>query len=152
MRRYTGMRPHGDAAVFTPAPPVFVLDLEGQAGRVALVTDLWWGGESATTAAMRTRFSRDSAAGTGARTAVTVAKPNGPDGDPYFYLSSAYATTDPAPADGVLFGCAWNAHGGIVRWKAGPNDGFYIVGATSAQLRQVTGSASMAAGIGWEEQ
>lgn len=145
MRTYAGMRPG-----FTPTTPVFGVCLEGQANKVARVKELVWSGEATTTLAARSRFSRDSAIGTGARTAVDIAKPNS-DADSSFFLSSAYASTDPTNETKVLFGGSWNAHGGILRWKAGPNEGFHVIGAASASMYCVSGDHIQSNYVAWDE-
>lgn len=144
MRTYTGRRQA------TPTSPVMFMSLEGQANKVARVKELLFSGETTVTQAMRTRFSRDSAIGTGARTALDIGKPNN-DANSSFFLSSAYATTPPTVDAAVLFGGSWNAHGGILRWKAGPNEGFHIIGAASAEVFHESGDAPMSAYIAWDE-
>lgn len=145
MRTYTGLRPG-----FTPTTPVLGACLEGQANKVARVKELLWSGGATVSSAVRSRFSRDTAVGTGARTAIEIGKPNS-DADSSLFLSSAYATAAPTNDTKVLFGGDWNAHGGVLRWTAKPNEGFHVIGATSASMYQVIGDYVQSAWIAWDE-
>lgn len=145
------MFPAGGATYSPAAPPVMIIDLEGVAGKVARIVEVNGGGEVTATGAMTTRLARDTAVGTGARTAVSIAKDYSNDPTSDFFLSSAYATTAPTVDTPSLLGFGWNAHGGGFRWKAGPDEGFFIVGAISAQMRADAGTSQSRYGIRWRE-
>lgn len=156
MPKYSFMRPDsGSTTAFLPTVGSANWVLECIVARQIRLTELWWGGEDVINTQMRTRISRDSAVGTGARTAISsdrrhmssAAAPG------FSFISSAYVTTPPTISNASLFGTAWTANGGqtVVFWQAGPGDGFQIAGAASIECRADVGGAGSTYGGAWEE-
>ena len=145
----------GDRSGITPATGVANWVLETVANVEAKVIEVSWGGEVITTTAMRTRIARDSAVGTGARTAGNVQKGNQHSPANTTFFSTTYATTQPTIVAGALFGTSWNAHGGVVRWLAAPGEEFQIFDAAAAnaslECRQDVGVGTSTYNVIWEE-
>ena len=150
MARYAG-----DRASITPSAGVANWVLETVSGVEAKVIEVSWGGEVTTSTAMRTRIARDSAVGTGARTAGSVQKVNQHSPTNSAFFSTTYATLQPTIVAGSLFGTSWNAHGGVVRWLAAPGEEFDIYDAAAAnaslECRADVGTATSSYGVIWEE-
>ena len=145
----------GDRSGITPAAAVANWILETVANVEAKIMEVSWGGEVTTSTAMRTRIARDSALGTGTRTAGNVQKGNQHSPANAAFFSTTYATTQPTIAAGALFGTSWNAHGGVVRWLAAPGEEFQIFDAAAAnaslECRQDVGTATSTYDVIWEE-
>ena len=150
---YTGMIPDGGVVSFTPTVGVANWVLETIASRMAKVCEVGWGGEAASTTPMRTRVSRDSAVGTGARTAQTVGKtrPNVEAANAAF-LSSTYASSQPTIAVAVLVGKSWNAYGGLFAQFFGPGEELIIIGAASLECRADLGVGLSSYDTKWNEE
>lgn len=140
----------------TPSAGVANWVLEVVSGVEARVLEVSWGGEVTTSTAMRTRIARDSAVGTGSRTAGNSQKLNQHSPTQSGFFSTTYATLQPTIVAGALFGTSWNAHGGVVRWLAAPGEEFQIYdnGAANASLecRADVGTATSSYHVVWEEQ
>lgn len=135
----------------TPVAGVALWVLETVSGILARVVEVSWGGEVTTSTAMRTRIARDSAIGTGARTAGNLQKTNLKSPANGAFFSTTYGSTQPTISAGALFGTSWNAHGGVVRWLAAPGEEFEIVDAISLECRQDVGTATSSYGVVFEE-
>jgi YD repeat-containing protein len=107
----------GGNGAFTPATTNDNWTLEAVGTGVFLkVVEIGWGGRLTTSTGYRTRWTRPTAAGTGARTAITIAV-----GQPNYVtaaglLTSTYASTQPtlaADPAGNLWAQDWNAQGGV---------------------------------------
>lgn len=148
------MKLGGFVAGATPASGVANWVLEGVSTSVGAVEEVSWGGEVTTSTAMRTRIARDSAVGTGSRTAGNAQRLDQTTTTPgnAIFFSTTYATTQPTIANGALFGGAWNAHGGFVRWLAAPGEEFLLIGAASLECRQDVGTATSTFHVIWREQ
>ena len=129
MARYNGVR-----LGINPTANVANWILEGTATAAGRIVEVSWGGEVTTTTAMRTRIARDSAVGTGARTAGDVQKTNQLSPANGVFFSTTYATTQPTIIAGALFATSWNAHGGVVRWLASAGEEFVIHYSGAANL------------------
>jgi hypothetical protein len=142
--RYTFFRPDSGGAAFSPTAGVANWILECIAGEV-----------TASATAMRTRIARDSAIGTGARTAIASDKrqPASAAVPGFGFISSVYATTVPTISNASLFATPWLSAGGqtIVSYEAAPGDGFILAGATSLECRQDIGTDPSGYGGAWEE-
>lgn len=145
----------GDRSGITPATGVANWVLETVSGVEAKIIEVSWGGEVITTTAMRSRITRDSAVGTGARTAGNVQKGNQHSPANGAFFSTTYATTQPTVVAGALFGTSWNAHGGVIRWLASPGEEFQIFDAAAAnaslECRADVGTATSTYDVIWEE-
>ena len=136
--------PDGDDAAFSVTPPDNILTIETIAAKRLRLKGVKCSGEDAANTPMRTRLSRDTVVGTGARTSLTAATDELAENAAEHFVVSAYATTDPTTADAVLFLRAWNSNGGGFDYEWGPGYGPQIYGAISMTLRQVTGAGTMA--------
>lgn len=129
--------------------------LETVSGVELKVMEVSWGGETTTSTAMRTRIARDSAVGTGSRTAGNVQKLNNHSPANQGFFSTTYATLQPTIVAGALFGTSWNAHGGVIRWLAAPGEEFQIYDAAAAnaslECRADAGTATSSYHVVWEE-
>ena len=147
------MKLTGNTGAITPTTGVANCVLEGVSTTRATVQEFNWGGNVTTSTNMVTRVARDSAVGTGARTAGNVQRLDQTvtsAGNACFF-STTYATTQPTIVAGMLWGTAWNAHGGVVRWLAAPGEEFDLAGAASLEIRADTGTASSSYGLTWTE-
>ena len=135
----------------TPVAAVANWVLEQVASKSGRIIEFSWGGEATTSTAMRTRIAKDSAVGTGARTAGNVQKTKTFAPANGVFFSTTYATTQPTISAGALWGTSWNAHGGVVRWLAAPGEEFELVGAESIECRQDVGVGVSSYGLLWEE-
>jgi hypothetical protein len=154
--QFSGFWPDSGGAAFAPTAGVANWVLECIAGKELVIREFWWGGEvTAAAGPMRTRISRDSAVGTGARTAIATDRrnPNTAAAPGSGFLSRSYATTPPTISNASLFATPWISAGGqtIVSWQAGPRDGFIIVGAISAECRADIGTDASGYGVAWDE-
>ncbi len=145
----------GFVAGATPVAGVALWVLETVAAVQADIIEVSWGGEVTTSTAMRTRIARDSATGTGARTAGNVQKGNQHSATNGAFFSTTYATSQPTIVAGALFGTSWNAHGGVVRWLAAPGEEFNLYDATAAncnvECRDDVGTATSSYAVVWNE-
>jgi hypothetical protein len=103
---------------FTPSTTQdnWTLDYGVTAGTFGKVVSIGWGGSAASSVGYRTRWTRPTAAGTGARTAITLAynQPNYVAAGAT--LVSQYASTQPtlaADPSGNLHSQDWNNQGGL---------------------------------------
>lgn len=146
---YTGHR--RGASLFNGAVDVIVLHAgSGESARILQVT---LAGGMTTSTAVRTRFCRASTAGTSPTTAVDVQQDT-PGRAPS--LDCVTTVTSPTRAAGSLLGMEdWNAHGGIVRYHAGPRELIMLLGDVTgyaqAMIRNEAGTADGTAGVKWEE-
>lgn len=101
------------------------LNLMGVATIRAQVQETTFGGGASSSTPMETAWQRTSTAGT---TAPAVAGVNRLDqtlttaGNAMLVYANAAWATGPTKVAGSLFGTAWNAYGGVVRWLAAPGE------------------------------
>lgn len=150
MSHYSGFR-----GGITPSAGVANWVLETASGVEARLREVGWGGEVTTSTAMRTRVARDSALGTGTRTSGDIQKGNQHSPTNSAFFSTTYATTQPTIVAGSLFGTSWNAHGGVIRWLASPEEYFNVYDAAAAnaslECRADVGTAASSYHVVWEE-
>ncbi len=106
----------GHIAAFTPATNDDNWTLEAEdAGDVAHVRSVSWGGELTASTAYRTRWVRPTTAGVGAGTAGSVEAVNPGYATPLVAFFTTYATTQPVlpSTPDALYLTSWNAHGGL---------------------------------------
>ncbi len=102
---------------FTPSTTNdnWTLDAVGT-GVFGKIIVIGWGGRLTTSTGYRTRWTRPTAAGTGAKTALTLAYHQPNYTTAAFTATSTYATTQPtlaADPSGNLWAQDWNAQGGV---------------------------------------
>lgn len=144
----------GSVSNITPTVGSANFVLESIANKSGFIEDFNGGGLATTTTAMQVRLARDSAVGTGSRTAgnVQCIDKQASSADNAMFFSTAYATTAPTIIAGALLIVPFNAHGGVWRWLAAPGEEFYLSGAASIEARQDIGTAACSMGIVWTER
>jgi YD repeat-containing protein len=151
----------GGNAAFTPSTTNdnWTLDFAATAHSFGKVVAFGWGGSLTTSTGYRTRWTRPTAAGTGTRTALTLAY-----NQPFYTaagatLVSTYATTQPtlaADPSGNLHRQDWNAQGGlgyIALPLANPwwGQADTLVGAISCRNTLGTDANGSSYHVSWEE-
>jgi hypothetical protein len=143
----------------TPTVDQVLWALQAAQGEVGSVKEFWFGGEATTSTAMATIITRYDNTQAGALTGGNVAElGNVAGGAETLTAGNSYATTEPAPSGGPLFGTSWNAHGGVVRWLAAPSEEMWVVGdnatpGPSGQMgcENTVGTATSTYGFIWSE-
>lgn len=102
---------------FTPSTTNdnWTLDAVGT-GVFGKIVMIGWGGRLTTSTGYRTRWTRPTTAGTGAKTALTIGFSQPNYAAAAFTATSTYATTQPvlaADPSGNLWAQDWNAQGGV---------------------------------------
>lgn len=150
----------GGNAAFTPSTTndCWTIDSVGT-GVFGKVISFSWGGSLTTSTGYRTRWTRPTAAGTGGKTAITLAfnQPNYTAAA--FTLTSTYATTQPtlaADPAGNLHRQDWNGQGGLGYIALPLNNPWWIsTGVLQAALscRNTLGTDASASSyhVSWEE-
>lgn len=152
MAKYGAVRPDADGSAFAPSAPGNNWVLEEIASHNCKIIEWEFGGETTTSTAMRTRIARDNGSvGSGARTSLTQSKYNPNSAAANAFVVSSYASTQPTAESGSLFGLAWNANGGAIRWSANPFEEPIIIGSSSIICRQVIGTANSTYGLVFAE-
>jgi hypothetical protein len=102
------------------------LNLMGVATLRATVQETVFGGYASSSTPMETAWQRTSTAGTTAPAAASVNRLDQTLTSSFGNAMLAYANaawgTGPTKVAGALFGAAWNAYGGVVRWLAAPGE------------------------------
>jgi len=126
------------------------ISLEGATDLMALVLEWGFGGEVTASTLMRTGVHR-AVEGVGSRT--DVVEGIFVEGSPAsgLFLTSSYATTQPAVEAGALWERAWNAHGGVIRWLAAPGQEVTVLGVATVVLENSVGTALSNYGFIWGE-
>lgn len=144
----------GSTTTFTPSTGVANWILESTSTtQIVAVQEVAFGGELTSSTAMRTRIARDSAVGTGARTAGSVQRVDQTltsAGNAAFF-STTYANSQPTIVAGALRQFSWNANGGFIRWLAAPGEEFLINVAASIECRQDIGTGQSSYDCLWSE-
>ena len=144
----------GAAEGITPSTSDDNWTLDAVSAGVGEITEIYWGGETTTSTAMRTRVARANGEA-GSQTNLNVEKiagANTPSNQ--LDLVGTYATTQPSLASGSLLAMGWNAHGGMFRWVAGPREGFFMVTGETLDLiscRNAAGVGQSTYGLAWKE-
>jgi len=146
----------GSAEGITPSTSDDNWTLDAVSAGVGEVTEVYWGGETTTSTAMRTRVARSSGEGT-SPTALNVAKLAGTDTptNQIDLVATYTAGNQPTLASGSLLAMGWNAHGGMFRWVAGPREGFFLISGITAEdlisCRNAAGVGQSTYGVHWKE-
>lgn len=102
------------------------LNLMGTAAVRATIQETTFGGGASSSTPMETQWQRTSTAGTTPPAAASVARLDQTITSSLGNLVTATANaawaTGPTKVAGGLFGTAWNAYGGVVRWLAAPGE------------------------------
>ena len=149
MPQFTASR--GSVSGVTSAATTDLIILEAGTSRLLKVIEVGWGGEATTTTAMRTRLAQASTAGTALTGTVDILK-GAPATDPAAAFTSGTSSTSPTYAAGNMIPfSSWNAHGGVVRWLADPNEYLLFIQAVTAgkqfALRNEVGATTITCGI-----
>ena len=133
-----------------------VAHLYAAAGEFAELLELGWAGEATTSTKMRTRLTRASVAGTSPTTTLDIQQNDmqglGAGATPL--LQAVTTVTSPTLVAGSLLPIqSWNAHGGIVRWLAGPSERMTLIHTAACHLtmQNEVGAADGSAGFVWME-
>jgi hypothetical protein len=98
----------------------------GTAAVRATFQETTFGGGASSSTPMETAWQRTSTAGTTAPAAASVNRLDQTLTSSFGNVCTASANaawaTGPTKIAGALFGCAWNAYGGVVRWLAAPGE------------------------------
>jgi hypothetical protein len=102
------------------------LNLMGTTAIRATIQETTWGGGASSSTPMETAWQRTSSAGATPPAAATVARLDQTLTSSLGNVMTAYANaawgTGPTKVTGALFGTAWNAYGGAIRWLAAPGE------------------------------
>ena len=144
----------GTVEGITPATNDDNWTLDFVSAGVGMVKEIYWGGETTSSTAMRTRVARSNGEA-GAQTGGNTAKPDGAN-TPSAQIDfvTTYASTQPTLEAGSLFAMGWNAHGGMIRWQKNMRDGFFMITGETLDLiscRNGTGTGQSTYGVEWEE-
>ena len=144
----------GNTGSITPSTSDDNWTLDAVDAGIGKVKEVYWGGEATTSTAMRTRISRANAEA-GSQTNGNVSEFGGAD-QPANKVDfvTTYGTTQPTLASADLFAISWNAHGGVVRWLADPDEEIWLITGQTLDLiscRNSTGTATSSYGVIWQE-
>ena len=128
--------------------------LDAVSAGIAKLKEVHWGGQATTSTAMHTRVARGNGeAGSG--TGGNVAKLEGegvPANDVDF--NTTYATTQPTLDAADIYTESWNAHGGVIRWIADPDEEIWLITGQTFDLiscRNSVGTATSSYSVKWGE-
>jgi len=144
-------------ASFSPTVNTAVWVLEVAATALIQIPEFAFAGEASSSTPMRTRIARDSAIGTGTRTAGSVQRTDVSTVTPgnAAFFSTTYASTQPTIQAGALNPVlSWNAYGGAIRWLAAPGEEFllqYLAAGASIECRPDLGTGASSYGVVWQE-
>ena len=149
---------------FTPASfsvsstPNWCLDAVGTGvfGKIVMFS---WGGGDTNSTSQNTRWVRPTAAGTGAKTAITIGYNQPNYTTAAFTATSSYGTSQPVvPAQGVgdLWNESWNSQGGVGAIALPLNNPWWVStgilqGAFECQNTVGTSANTVSFGVTWEE-
>lgn len=131
------------------------LNLMGTSSIRATVQEVNWGGYASSSTPMETAWTRTSTAGTTAPAAANVQRLDQTltsAGNSMLVYANAAWGTGPTRVAGALFGAAWNAYGGVVRWLAAPGEEWDLALTTSGIVSQaIAGTGVSSYGATWTE-
>lgn len=107
------------------------LDMTGQTYLVARVMMVTWGGSNTSSAGYRTRWTRPTTGGTGAKTSITIASMDPNYNTAGATVQSTYGTSQPvlaADPGANLYATDWNNQGGTGQVILPQNNPWVIVG------------------------
>ena len=121
---------------------------------IGKIKEFYWGGGATTSTAMHTRVSRASGE-VGGQTTGNVSEYGGADqpANKVNFVTS-YATTHPTLDAADIFSMSWNAHGGVVRWLADPDEEIWVQTGQTLDLitcKNTVGTATSSYGVIWSE-
>jgi hypothetical protein len=131
------------------------LNLMGSAALRATVQEVSWGGGASSSTPMETACVRTSTAGTAAPPTANVQRLDQTltsAGNTAGCYANASWTAGPTRVAGALFGAAWNAYGGVVRWLAAPGEEWDLALTTNGiVMAQIVGVGTSTYGLVWTE-
>lgn len=127
-----------------------VFSFDGNVGTNAFVTELMFTGETTSTLAMRTAFTRVTTRGTTIATGP-VQKSDAPSFAANVCSFGTGWTNQPIVTAGALFGPSWNVHGGIAYWHAAPGEEIALVGPMGLSARAAVGTGLSTYQVKWRE-
>ena len=140
----------GNVPGITPNTSNDNCSLDAAASESAQIISIGWGGEAISSTAMRTRVGRSVSGATPVAGNVQKHHPHTPSNLVTFV--TGWTTQPTLDAGELLPGIgSWNAHGGLVKWLAGPNEDIWIIGAAQFSIRNALGVAVSSYGITWIE-
>lgn len=150
----------GGNGAFTPSTTNdnWTIDAVGT-GVFGKVVELTWGGSGTSSIGYRTRWTRPTAAGVGAKTALTLGFRQPNYATAAFTLTSTYATTQPtlaADPAGNVFSMDWNVQGGGGVYIPPLNNPIWVStgvlqGALSCRNTKGTDASLSSYQVTWEE-
>lgn len=133
----------GSVISITPSTTDDNWTLDAVSAGIGKLKEVTAGGQATTSTAMQTRVARANGEA-GGQTAGNVANLEGqgvPSND--IDLVTTYATTQPTLAAGDLVSEGWNAHGGIFRWLADPEEEIWLITGQTLDLISCRNSAGV---------
>src|SRR5262245_21270083 len=125
MAQYTASR--GAVSGVTSAATTDLIIVEAGSSRLLKIIEAGFAGEQTSSLAMQTRLALASTAGTSITGTVDSVK-QVPATDPTAAFTTGTSSTSPTYAAGNMIPfSSWNAHGGVVRWLAGPGEEFMLI-------------------------
>lgn len=148
------MKFSGTVLGITPVTNQANWQLAGTSSTVAAIQECGWSGEASSSTPMRTRITRDSAAGTSSGTGpvIRLDQTLTTPGNSVVFNANVYSVQPTAVAGSLIPGSnSWNAYGGNIRWLAAPGEEFILIGAAQIEARQDTGTGTSSYGVVWTE-
>ncbi len=132
------------------------LSLMGTAALRATVQETTFGGGASSSTPMETQWQRTSTAGTTPPAAASIARLDqtitSSLGNLATLTANAAWATGPTKVAGALFGCAWNAYGGVVRWLAAPGEEWDLcLTVNGIVCAQIVGTGTSTYHVVWTE-
>ena len=134
--------------------------LQGVTSVRATIQEASWGGAASSSTPMQTRITRcSSTTATGQSSLVTTRldqtiQTSSNAGNQDVAIYSLSSTVIPSIAGmGALFGAAWNAYGGVVRWLAAPGEEFDLALSANgiACVNDLASPGTSSYGLVWTE-
>lgn len=147
---------NGTVKTITPSLTIDNWTLDAVLNGIGRLKEVSWGGEAVTSTAMQTRVARSNGE-VGAQNLGDVAKLEGenvPANKLDFNDNVGYATTHPTLEAADLISESWNAHGGLLRWLADPEEEIWLFTGMALDLiscRNSVGVAASSYSVKWLE-
>lgn len=130
--------------------------LSGTTSTRGLVQEVSWGGYASSSTPMETAIRRCSTNGSTPPSAGNVTRLDqtvtSAGNSIVFYPGPKSGwTTAPTQVSGALFGAAWNAYGGVVRWLAAPGEEFDLAFQATIACVPIAGLGTSSYACVWSE-
>lgn len=144
----------GNTGAITPSTSDDNWTLDAVSAGIGKIKEFYWGGGATTSTAMHTRVARANGEA-GSQTTGNVSEYGGAD-QPANKVDfvTTYGTTQPSLNAADIFSMSWNAHGGVVRWLADPDEEIWVQTGQTLDLiscRNSAGTATSSYGVIWSE-